>query len=199
VAKRSENTIPEPVEVEGAPAASGANLDEIAGAVLDLMGRAVQAKEEAAVPSIPADGIILTIKPNLTFAGIVWPVGSIIDLETDQDKLESDDHQNAFLRAVRAGEKWTKDLALWMPKTDENFAEADRMGYQAHLEWVKGLNDAVGMDKFDQLVSEAGAEQRRGEIGVKIGDVDPGKISVQVVKYPERIVSVGGRLDGDDQ
>lgn len=176
---------------------SDINLDKMAAQFMEALRSAAGTKDPE-IPSIPNEGVVVVVKPNVTFAGQVWPAGTILDLQDpDPDHpLESDEHENAFLRAVRAGEEWTKEIALWFPKERESLEEAHRLSYQAYTEWLAELNRRSGLETLDSAIRAAGATTSLTDRGPALpGAAGP---DIKVEQQPERIISIGARL-GDDQ
>lgn len=175
----------------------GENLDlgEVARRFLSVFKEV--AGEEKEVPPIPSEGVVVVVATTpTTFAGQVWPPGTILNLgEPDPDHpLESDDHENAFLRAVRDGEEWTKDLAVWYPA--DELEEANQRSYQAYNDWLAELRARSGIESLDAALQVMGATvSRTGEEPRQV--TIPAGPDIRVTELPERVVTIGARL-GDD-
>ena len=181
------------VEEENPVAVGSVDLSALADDFMEAIRKTVG--QEKDVPAIPNDGLVVVLKPNLTFAGQVYPAGSIIDLKEEHYLLESDEHENAFLRNVRAGAEETKDLAVWMPKT--NIKEAHDLSYLVYTEWLAELNAQSGLEALDAQMGNIGATPSRSDAaGVMTVQGVPVKVEVGA-KQPERVISLGARL-GDD-
>ena len=180
-------------ETEAAVAVGSVDLSALADGFLKAIRETVG--QEKDVPAIPNDGLVVVLMPNLTFAGQVYPAGSIIDLEEEHYLLESDEHENAFLRNVRAGAEETKDQAVWMPKAE--IKEAHELSYKTYTEWLIELNARSGLEALDAQIKNIGATPSRSDAaGVMTVQGVPVKVEVGA-RQPERVISLGARL-GDD-
>ena len=182
-------------ETEAVVAVGSVDLSALADGFLKAIRETVG--QEKDVPAIPNDGLVVVLMPNLTFAGQVYPAGSIIDMEEEHHLLESDEHENAFLRNVRAGAEETKDLAVWMPKTEKTLQEAHELSYRVYTEWLTELNARSGLEALDAQIRNIGATPSRSDAaGVMTVQGVPVRVEVGN-KQPERVISLGARL-GDD-
>jgi hypothetical protein len=193
-----EDQLVEDQPVGGAEGGVAVDVDAIAQSVLSMIGQVAKGMaQEEELPPLPADGIVVTLKPNLTFNGVIWPPGSIIDLElvqTDlEHRLEDDGHGNPFLNAVRRGEEQVGELAIWMEKTDENLADAEQRSYQAYAEWVDSLNRQKDYEELDKVLQAMG-----GPAFAPGQQPQPGQVHIEVNEIPERVITVGARLTGGD-
>jgi hypothetical protein len=185
--------------VSGAEGSVAVDVDAIAQSVLSMIGQVAKGMaQEEELPPLPADGIVVTLKPNLTFNGVIWPPGSIIDLglaQTDPEhRLEDDSFGNPFLNAVRRGEEWTQELAVWMEKTEANLAEAEVKSYNLYVEWVDSLNRQKDYEELDRVIQAMG-----GPAFAPGQQPPPGQVQVEVRDIPERVITVGAKLtSGDD-
>lgn len=180
-------------ETEAAVAVGTVDLSALADGFLKAIRETVG--QEKDVPAIPNDGLVVVLMPNLTFAGQVYPAGSIIDLEEEHHLLESDEHENAFLRNVRAGAEETKSLAVWMPKT--KLQEAHDLSYRTYTDWLADLNAQSGLEALDAQIKNIGATPSRSDAGATaVVSGVPVKVEVGA-RQPERVISLGARL-GDD-
>lgn len=158
------------------------NVDKLAGSFVEamqaLIGKAGLLPKE--VPSLPSEGYVVTLKPNLTFGEKVWPIGSVIDL-SQPGAVESDEHENAFVRAVVAGEEWTGQLARYYPPGSD-LKDIEAFSYQLYLQWVEEMNAQADVTKLGDLLKSIPAspgDQREVPV-IQLGQT-----------MPERVVPVG--------
>lgn len=176
-----------------AGAVGSVDLSALADGFMQAIRETVDRERD--VPAIPNDGLVVVLKPNLTFAGQVYPAGSIIDLEEEHHLLESDEHENAFLRAVRAGVKEIEGLAVWMPKA--KLEEAHDLSYKVYTEWLAELNAQSGIEALDAQVRNIGATPSRSDVtGAMAVQGAPVRVEVGAAQ-PERVISLGARLGND--
>jgi hypothetical protein len=174
---------------EGEVVDTALNVDKLAGSFLEAMeaivGKAGLLPKE--VPALPSEGYVVTLKTNLTFGEKVWPIGSVIDL-SQPGAVESDEHENAFIRAVVNGEEWTEQLAHYFPPKSD-LKEIEAFSYQLYLQWIEELNAQADMTKLEDMLKQVPSNllDQREVPAISIGK-----------QLPERVVPIGwGKISGE--